>query len=162
MKKFLILSSLYFCMTMFVYAQECIMSQSQIVYNYHTGTSGALHFQSSIGAYGLVGDCNSLDYTSIFSSPLITTGVKKVQDILTINLYPNPVQNQLILEWRSLAFEINFELLNVNGEILQKGIIPAFEFKKYFDTSDFPAGVYILKAMGNSTLLFTKKFTKIQ
>ena len=162
MKKIVIVVFLHFCLTMIVQAQQCIMSSSQIVYNYHTGTSGALHFQSSIGGYGLTGDCNQLDYTSIFSNPFMITSVKNLQEVLAVNLYPNPVQNQLVLEWRPVAFEIKFELLNIHGELLQTGLIPAFASKKDFPTSDLPGGIYVLKIMGKSTLLFAKKFTKIQ
>ncbi len=70
------------------------------------------------------------------------TGVSTVSAtaVPVVDVYPNPVQNQLILN-NHLKQTVQFVLLDVNGKIIREAVVQTQE-KKYINLSGLPAGMY--------------------
>ena len=60
----------------------------------------------------------------------------------TINIYPNPMVNELIIETKGKEDKLNIEILNSLGQIVYKGNLIE---KSIIQTSNFAPGVYLIK-----------------
>jgi len=67
-----------------------------------------------------------------------------------MNIYPNPVNENLNIEVSSLAKNSLFSLSSVNGqELLQKQITTA---KTQIDISTLPSGIYFIRFISDKTV----------
>jgi hypothetical protein len=91
------------------------------------------------------------------SIDVILTGVEPIGDNGTIQVYPNPVSDELIIEMEGGTDRTGFEILSSNGQIVFKGFLTE---KTVVKTSGFTRGIYFLKIENRNTFEF-KKFIKL-
>ncbi|MCB9002059.1 MAG: leucine-rich repeat protein [Bacteroidales bacterium] len=60
----------------------------------------------------------------------------------SINIYPNPVVNELTIEVKDNSQNVNFEIVDINGKVVCNGKVTE---KTILSTSGFAPGMYILK-----------------
>ena len=90
------------------------------------------------GAYIYAGTSSSVYRKSLSSLTLIKEdNINK--EIIT---FPNPVKNELMIEFKGNKEKINFEILNSLGQIVFNG---EFEENIIVNTSNFASGIYELK-----------------
>jgi hypothetical protein len=77
------------------------------------------------------------------------------QDIL---VFPNPVQNYLTIQ-NPNNYIFNYELVNLNGQIIKKGTIENMELT--LNISELTSGNYLFKVIRNKSVLQTLKVTKL-
>ena len=151
--------ALFFCS--FLGAQQCVISTSQIAYNYHTGSAANFVFQSSIGGFIAEGDCNSLDYSSILTIYSSTTGFEKLKELVHLDVYPNPVSDKFVASWKPLSFRIQYTLVDIDGQVVRQGSIEPYVSKQEFSVDDLTGGVYFLRLFGQKNFSISKSITKI-
>jgi N-acetylneuraminic acid mutarotase len=66
----------------------------------------------------------------------------------SLDVYPNPCQNELHIEVNSTENPTNYEVFNALGQIVQSGEIEPTN--SFINTSDFPQGFYIISINGNT------------
>ncbi len=87
---------------------------------------------------------------------VLLSGELQVDKNQTIKVYPNPVTNELIIEYDGNKETVNFEIYNsimqvvFNGSLLEKTVV---------QTSKFAPGVYLIK-LGNGKTFEFKKIVK--
>ena len=69
-------------------------------------------------------------------------GIEDLTNINNINIYPNPVKNELTIELKGNTINTNFEILNSIGQTIFKGNLLE---KTVVQTSSFAAGLYLIK-----------------
>ena len=92
---------------------------------------------------------NSLNTTSIEKNAV------SEQDIL---IYPNPAQDYLKIQ-NQQNYIFNYELVNINGQILKKGTIENKELT--INISDLKPGSYLFKLNRNKNVLQIQKVLKL-
>lgn len=75
------------------------------------------------------------------------------KDLLNVKVYPNPVTNELTIEFEGNSVQTNFEILNSLGQVIFKGTI--FE-KAVIQTTSFTPGIYLIKLQSGKTFEFKK------
>ena len=70
-----------------------------------------------------------------------------------ITVYPNPVTNELNIEFVGNKNMLNFEILNSIGQVVFKSIISE---KTIVQTSNFDQGIYLIKLENGKTFEFKK------
>jgi D-alanyl-D-alanine carboxypeptidase len=83
----------------------------------------------------------------------VLTKVSKPEISSTILLYPNPINNELVIEIEGNDKIVNFEILNSIGEIVFKD---SFYEKTSVFTNSFAAGVYMVKLNYDDNIEFKK------
>jgi len=83
---------------------------------------------------------------------ITTVGIKTIQT-KKISIYPNPVTNELIIEFENNTNETDFEILNSIGQVVFKGSLVK---KTTVHTSNFTTGVYLIKLENGKTFEFKK------
>lgn len=96
------------------------------------------------------GGCTSEPSNSI---NFISTGLNPDKLAKSIKVYPNPVLNELIIEFQGNTKNIDFEVINAAGQMVFSGILLE---KEVVQTSDFTPGVYIVKLKSGDTFEFKK------
>ncbi|MBI4649490.1 MAG: T9SS type A sorting domain-containing protein, partial [Bacteroidia bacterium] len=87
---------------------------------------------------------------------VIIIGISEMSMLSTINIYPNPVKNELTVEITNSTAKCNFELTNILGETIYSSTI---DKKDVINTSNFSSGVYLVKLnIDKSTII--KRFVK--
>ncbi len=94
--------------------------------------------------------CVSEKSNSIY---VVLTGTESSEINRPINVYPNPVKNQLIIEKPGNTENIKFEILNSIGQVVFKG---NFVERTVVQASGFPGGTYIIKIESGKTFDFKK------
>lgn len=98
-------------------------------------------------------------YTGVFTDTALLTiqgvSVNEIEE-KEIKVYPNPVLNVLRLDVASSQINYNYEIININGIIVQDG---HFTTSKSIDLTAFSAGVYAIRIKSDT---YTKiyKFVK--
>jgi large repetitive protein len=78
----------------------------------------------------------------------ILSGINQEMLSASINLYPNPVSNELIIEIKGITKITNFEILNSEGQVVFKGNVIE---KTVIETNHFTPGIYLIKLeIGNN------------
>ncbi|HLF63466.1 MAG TPA: T9SS type A sorting domain-containing protein [Saprospiraceae bacterium] len=75
-------------------------------------------------------------------------------------LYPNPVQDNLLIEFESNEYQLDVEILDMTGLIVIKEILT--NGQGAINTSKLPAGVYWIKVKHDGRVLASRKFVKIE
>lgn len=70
-----------------------------------------------------------------------------------INVYPNPITNELMIEIEGNSEPVNFEILNASGQVVFKGNLVE---KTTVQTSNFAPGVYLIKFISDKTFELKK------
>jgi hypothetical protein len=114
----------------------------------------------------VVGETSSFDNTFSKISGKYDWGVVKLKNIglstpsveikerKTIKIYPNPASHYFNIENNEMEI-LDYELLNMNGKIVQKGQLLNGNQTIYF--SNIPNGFYLLNVTKNKSLLVSKK-----
>ena len=89
------------------------------------------------------------------SNIIIITNVGVTENEINkdINVYPNPVSNELIIEIKGSTLSTDFEIVNTMGQVVFKGKMIE---KTRVETSAFAPGVYMIKLENGKTLEFKK------
>lgn len=95
-------------------------------------------------------DCSSAPSNII---NVIGTDISIVNYESSYNIYPNPVNDELIIEIEGNNEKVNFEILNAIGQVVFNGNL--FE-KTTVQTSNFASGVYLIKLENGKTFEFKK------
>ena len=74
-----------------------------------------------------------------------------------LKVYPNPVSNELTIEFEGNSCETDFEIINAIGQTVYKGNIVN---KTTIQTECFAPGVYLIRFENNATLEFKKVIKK--
>ena len=88
----------------------------------------------------------------ISSLPATTTNESS-----SIKVYPNPVMDELIIEFNGNNEKMNFEILNSIGQVVFKGNLLE---RTVVQTSSFSSGVYVIKLDNGKTFEFKKIIKK--
>ena len=88
------------------------------------------------------------DYISVNS-----TGINAIDENETINVYPNPFSNELIIELEGYNEEVSFKIVNSVGQNVYSGSVVK---RTIINTSDLAAGVYVIKFGNNRVYKFRK------
>ena len=86
-----------------------------------------------------------------------TVGVQAYDNNRTINVYPNPVSNELVIEITGNKDKQAYEIYNSIGQVVYKGSLVE---KTTVQTTDFPSGVYMIKLENGKTFEFKKILKK--
>lgn len=97
-----------------------------------------------------VANCNSSASNTIYVMPI--SGVENSAD-RTINVYPNPVSNELVIEIANNTELVNFEIINSLGEVVYKNSLTD---KTIVQTDKFAPGAYYVKLATGKTIEFKK------
>jgi hypothetical protein len=87
------------------------------------------------------------EYSNIISVNCINNNIGK------INVYPNPITNELMIEIEGNNEPVYFEILNTLGQVVFKGNLVE---KTTVQTSNFAPGVYLIKFTNGKTFEFKK------
>lgn len=87
---------------------------------------------------------------------VIPTGISENRNTGNLNIYPNPVLDELNIELSENTESLNFEIFNSIGQLVYKS---SFIGKTIVNTDGFQPGVYIIKLTGRNIQGF-KKFIK--
>ncbi|MEI8204758.1 MAG: T9SS type A sorting domain-containing protein, partial [Bacteroidota bacterium] len=83
-------------------------------------------------------------------------GIDNYTNTKAINVYPNPVTNELIIEIKGNTQTIQFEISNSIGQLIYKSKMIE---KTVIQTSAFPSGIYFIK-LENGKIIEFKKIIK--
>ena len=124
-----------------------------------------------IGVYSLIPHANAI----VCNYPVDSFKVRAweiedeefaVEEYGALKLYPNPFENELIIELpKTEQLEIehwNYTISNVQGKIIKEGLLSAAEPKQNLNVADIePVGIYFLK-LSNGLSTFNYKLSKIK
>jgi hypothetical protein len=111
-------------------------------------------FAAGLHTFKVVSDVNNAaneinetdnEYTRTFTVESQPTGIESFENSAAIKTYPNPVSNELVIEFQGNVEKVKFEILNsagqkvYNSELFEKTIVP---------TSTFAPGIYLIKFNG--------------
>ncbi len=94
--------------------------------------------------------CNS-DPSNVIT--ITNVGINIYSKDNTIKYYPNPVSNELIIEFDGNKENISFEIINSIGQSIYKGVLLE---KTAVQTNDFALGIYLIKLNDGQTFEFIK------
>ena len=83
----------------------------------------------------------------------ILNGSEIVDNNSPFKIYPNPVSNELIIEFKGNTKAINFEILSSNGQSVYKGTLVE---QVTVQTGHFASGVYILRFENGNSFEFKR------
>ncbi len=99
---------------------------------------------------------NTTELTSSNITIYITTDITENTNT-TFDVFPNPFTDELTISKRD-NHSVKGEIYNITGELIKQFTINTNT--KHLDVSNLKAGVYILKLMENSSVVFTQKIIK--
>lgn len=88
---------------------------------------------------------------------VVISGINNPDGSSFIEVYPNPVSNELIIEIKGSIHKTGFQIFNSSGQIVYKGTL---QDKTVVQTSSFPTGLYLVKFENGNTLEFKKIIKK--
>jgi len=106
------------------------------------GATGQVYTASWDGMYYVIVTVNGCSSPASNTIPVFISGVKNAEQHLKINLYPNPVSNELFIEIPDNNDIIEFEILNAVGLVVDKG---TFTEKVKIETGKLLPGMYFIK-----------------
>jgi hypothetical protein len=82
-----------------------------------------------------------------------STGIGTTEFSKSVKVYPNPVANELIIEFAGNTQNTDFEVINSLGQVVSSGV---FSEKTAVSTASFFPGVYLVKLKSGNTFEFRK------
>ncbi|MEL7529774.1 MAG: proprotein convertase P-domain-containing protein [Bacteroidota bacterium] len=102
----------------------------------------AAYYHWRVHAYNKCGD--SLSNSQVFAT-VWATGILEELGV-SINVFPNPAREELNIELESaLANDLKWELINLTGQTLRQGLLPAGEKKTKLLLTQMPSGLYLIR-----------------
>jgi hypothetical protein len=141
----------------FVYSKENGNSRSELAYNYNDG-----QLTKSTQYYRL----RQVDFDGAesFSNVVaISTGLEEANSAVAIQLYPNPVVEELNIEFgESPKNKLRLQFFSIKGELLKELSYETGSriLKVALPNNEFPSGLYLLRIFDGATLLDTRKVYK--
>ncbi|MFZ6665064.1 T9SS type A sorting domain-containing protein, partial [Peijinzhouia sedimentorum] len=83
----------------------------------------------------------------------LITGIQSADKDKFISVYPNPVSNELMIEYTGNKEIVSFEILNKLGQIILKGNLVE---RTTIETSNFPLGIYLIRFNMGKTYVVKK------
>ena len=117
----------------------------------NSGTTNPIPFDNGMSYYYIdsVSLYDSLDYA-------LMTNIKKLEDEIKLNVYPNPTTDILKITYNSNSKTgLQIKINDVVGREVKK-----LEYEEEIDISDLEKGIYFLSVFQNNQLLVTKKIIK--
>jgi hypothetical protein len=105
----------------------------------------------------LITNLGSKDYVICFNSQFVAT--KEFRGNLNISIYPNPFENQIIIE-NNNPQKIDYQIFNIQNQLLQKGEILS-ENRQVLDTDFLPKGIYFIELKGENGARKVEKLVKM-
>ncbi|MEI8204635.1 MAG: T9SS type A sorting domain-containing protein [Bacteroidota bacterium] len=106
---------------------------------------------------GCVSDTSNIRNVMVFIIHVVNTGLEENENNNNgINIYPNPVLDELIIESKGNWDKIEFEIMNSIGQVFFKG---SFVEKTIVQTKNFAQGMYMIK-LGNGERFEFRKVVK--
>ena len=128
-----------------------------------TPGSGALFSGLNPGNYLIqVEDANGCTVSNTYNVELTFVSVEDESFVTDMNIYPNPVKENLTINFVSNKSEnIQIRMMNMNGQLVYEQQLNHFtgEFVKVLDMASFAQGMYILQFVSDKDA-FTKKIIK--
>ena len=93
--------------------------------------------------------CDSIVQTTVHT----TVGIYSNSFAKGLNIYPNPVTNELIIEIQGNNKTLNYEIVNSLGQVVYKGSLVE---KTIVQLNSFGQGIYIIKIENENTFEFMK------
>jgi len=91
---------------------------------------------------------------------IMSTSIFEEQEVLDIKIYPNPVVNELRVDWsKSEVKAEKLTIISSNGQLINSRFVGGGS-QLLISTEDLTEGLYYLKVEGKDALIF-KKFLKI-
>jgi hypothetical protein len=84
---------------------------------------------------------------------VILTGEEPVEQLLSVEVYPNPFRDELIIEKSGNLENLKFEIYNASGQIVYRGILVD---KISVQTSGLSRGLYIIKIENGNNFEYKK------
>ncbi|MCK4677801.1 MAG: T9SS type A sorting domain-containing protein, partial [Bacteroidales bacterium] len=103
--------------------------------------------------------CYDTAYITIIFSFSECTGIAEDDNDLIIALYPNPNDGKFYLEIDRFNDNLTIEVLNIQGQLIQKRLIEYFGNKTFsgqIDISGYPDGIYLVRLYNNRFLHIRK------
>ncbi len=97
--------------------------------------------------------CSGGGHTWTHTNVLTNVGIESDKNLKTLNVYPNPVKNELNIELNGNTQSTGFVIINSFGQEIFKGNIIE---KTAIETSGFLPGIYLIKLQNGSTFKFIK------
>ncbi len=111
---------------------------------------------TSYGDYYVIVNLNGCVSDTSNVLHITNVGVSENESNSTINIYPNPVANELIIEAKENKDKIEFEILNAIGQVVFKGSLME---KTVVQTKNFAQGMYVVR-LGNGKRFEFRKVVK--
>jgi hypothetical protein len=92
-----------------------------------------------------------LNFYASIPSPVDTSVNGGFEEIsyAKIKVYPNPAKNELSFDTYAIKEEVQYEVVNLVGQVLLKGYVNRFYATYSINTQSLPEGMYFLKLAGN-------------
>ncbi|MBP1672187.1 MAG: hypothetical protein H6Q25_2 [Bacteroidetes bacterium] len=135
---------------------------NHVLWDFGDGTNSSdlnpIHNYSGVGPYTVtlrVFDNNNL-CSEVYNDEILLSGVS-INDAstseITFNAYPNPFNEEIILEVQNSNEIVPFEISNLLGQVVYQGKI---NHKSKVRTQNFKPGVYIVKFLIGNQTFYTK------
>ncbi len=113
-----------------------------------TGKKVAQPLMDYAGNYfGSVRSVGALEYSG-------NVGIKSIDEINALKIYPNPAKNYFTIQWIGLATIKSVEIYNLSGSMLHA--IPVAGYQIKINVADLPKGLYQVKIICSNGQIFTK------
>ncbi len=89
----------------------------------------------------------------------LAVGLTEVNDLNSINLYPNPATNQISLDLTSVESSVNIRVMDISGRIVMEQLNQNPGIVKNFEISSLESGLYFM-VLNNGATQEIKKFVK--
>ncbi len=87
-----------------------------------------------------------------------STSTKSIEQRKAANIFPNPVNNEITVEFFDGFFDSGYQIFDIHGQLIQKGDL---EFQKQeIDISVFNSGVYFIRIINENGRFQTQKLIK--
>ena len=143
--------------TVFLSAQESITTTGGKA----SGNSGTVSYTVGQVAYSVKtgADGSVLEGVQQPYEIYIISDVEDIGDDLSVQAYPNPTKDYLMLDFENLpANNMEYQLFNLQGELVLKSRIR--ENKTKIETGRLISGSYFLKIISNNKIVKTYKIIK--
>jgi hypothetical protein len=146
--------ALLFCLSVFT------IGQAQSFDPYVIGSSGTFASSASGSMAWTVGEVMTKTYSSAgnfftqgFHQPVDTVFIDVIADISTqnISIFPNPVVDNLVIDFSSSSGNYSIEIINMQGQLLRTETVSSGQKRLGISFYNFANGVYLLNIVNVET-----------
>ncbi|MBP6812738.1 MAG: T9SS type A sorting domain-containing protein, partial [Saprospiraceae bacterium] len=90
-----------------------------------------------------------------------TSATKDIAGQVSATLFPNPTSGDMILEFgQPLESDAQVSIMDLTGRPVQQILVKAGMKSQTISINNYPAGIYLVRAMGNGQAIWTGKVVK--